>query len=45
LGDNTTHKIYGQGVVTIKPLNGIKKKTLNFTCSWIKEEFIFNETF
>jgi hypothetical protein len=28
LGDNTTHEIYGQGMVTIKLLNGIEIKIL-----------------
>jgi hypothetical protein len=28
LGDNATHKIFGQGMVTIKLLNGIKKPIL-----------------
>jgi hypothetical protein len=45
LSDNTTHKIYGKGMVTIKLLNGIKKKSWSFTCSWIKQKSISNICF
>jgi hypothetical protein len=30
VGDNTTHKINGKGMVTIKLLNGREKKFLKF---------------
>jgi len=30
LGDNSMHKIYGQGVVIVKLLNGIENKYLKF---------------
>jgi hypothetical protein len=44
LGDNTTHEIYGQGMVTIRLLNGIEKKILSI-CMFSKIFIFFCKTF
>jgi len=43
LGDNTTHEIHGQGVVTVKLLNNIFKNTKSFAN--IEEIFLFSTIF